>query len=86
MQHTGVLCSINFYWERHGPHCFILPPPGTKPTVCPHTDISADSWGRKSQHQDSSIQYGNLASLLLFWVSCYRAGAFWILFLIGLNI
>lgn len=34
MQHTGVLCSINFYWERHGPHCFILPLPQAPSQLC----------------------------------------------------
>lgn len=34
MQHTGVLCSINFYRERHIPHCFILPLPPAQSQLC----------------------------------------------------
>jgi hypothetical protein len=34
MQHTGVLCSINFYRERHAPHCFILPLPQALSQLC----------------------------------------------------
>lgn len=34
MQHTGELCSIKFYGERHIPHCFILPLPQAPSQLC----------------------------------------------------